>query len=378
MSTNKILFLGTSDKGGVSIYVSNLIKDMKSVSFFIPRKNNSSHQVMSELYPNAHIFKFDQNYTFLTLYARAKELDRIIKKYKIDIIHAHVLRFGLLAAVYKKYFNKNIKLIYTGHGSRYTQKEKKYEQCIFKNLEKFVNTVSNNVIFIRELEYKNSLKNNLINAEKAHMIKTQIQLSRQNQNKFSIRSEYDINTDKIIAMIGSVYDIKNPFLFCNIAREVLKKRDDVTFLWVGDGPMLAQMQNYVVDVGLEDKIKFIGAVEYQNMKATWNEIDVLLLTSKIETFPLIIVEAYQSQTLVLSTNFSGVNEVVRDGFTGYVFDMNNKDDAVDKLENLFTYDQTVQIIKENALNYYNDHLSDVNTMANKHIKIYKVLKNDNS
>ncbi len=85
MSVN-ILVLGVSDKGGVSIYTSNLIKEIEGFSFYIPR-NNSSKKVMTDLYTNALFVEFNQNYSARTFILKLKELDRIVKANNINIIH---------------------------------------------------------------------------------------------------------------------------------------------------------------------------------------------------------------------------------------------------------------------------------------------------
>jgi len=366
-----ILVLGASDKGGVSIYVSNLIKDIHDYSFYLPSKNNDSKKTMLKLYPQATIFMFDQNYTFLSLYKKAIELDIYIKKFQIDIIHAHVLRFGLLASIYKKFINQDIKILYTGHGSRFTQKTKKYEQYLFKNMEIFVNKTSNHVVFIRELEYQTSLKLSLLSKDKATIIKTQMEPDTYNKNNFSFRKKYDIKTNNIVAMIGSVYDIKNPFLFCDIAKKTLDDQHNTTFIWIGDGPQLEHMKNYIIANKMENYIKFIGPIEYQNMKAAWDEIDVLLLTSKIEIFPLILLEAYQYKTIVLTSNFSGVQEFVKNNITGYIFDMNHANTAYDQLKNIFTDTSSRQKIVDTAYQYYVNNYSSIDKMQNAYKIIYE-------
>jgi len=366
----KVLYLGASTSGGVSIYISNLIKNIENISFYIPNENTKSYLKMKNLYQNTVIFDFNQNYTLKTLFSKAKELDVFIKKNGIDIIHAHVLRFGLLGAIYKKYFNNNIKLIYTGHGSRYLQKNKKHEKWLFKKIELFINSISDKVVFIRELEYKESIENKLLPIKKAVIIKTQIKLDIKENNTFSIRKKYHISTKNIVAMVGSVYEIKNPFLFCHIAEEVLKKRKDTTFLWIGDGPMLPEMNEYIKSKKLNN-IKFIGSIDYQDIKDAWNAIDVLLLTSKIEIFPLILLEAYQNKSLVLSTNYLGVAEVIKNGFTGYIYNMNDVKEASDLLNNIFSYENITQLITNNAKSYYHDNFENITEMSSKHTQIYK-------
>jgi glycosyltransferase involved in cell wall biosynthesis len=53
------------------------------------------------------------------------------------------------------------------------------------------------------------------------------------------------------------------------------------------------------------------------------EAEVLLLPSKSETFGLVILEAWATGTMVLSTRTSGACTLVRDGQNGWLFDLEN-------------------------------------------------------
>jgi glycosyltransferase involved in cell wall biosynthesis len=368
MSVN-ILVLGVSDKGGVSIYTSNLIKEIEGFSFYIPR-NNSSKKVMSDLYTNALFVEFNQNYSARTFILKLKELDRIVKANNINIIHAHVLRFGLLVAVYKRVINNRIKFVYTGHGSRYTEKKTQIEKNIFKKMENFVNNMSDRSVFIRKYDLNNSLKNKVVSQGKAVLIRTQAQLSESKEEHFSIREVFDIQSKNIIAMVGSVYDIKNPFLFCQIAEAMLQQNLNLTFLWIGEGEMLNVMKDHVTSLGLESNIKFVGFVEFKKIESAWNEVDILLLTSKSEVFPLIILEAFQKNVLVLSSDFNGVDEMIIDGSTGYIFDKNNATQAVQKLNYILKYTNKIDTVKLNALHFYHQNFSSINKMREQYSTIY--------
>ena len=367
----KILILGTSYSGGVSVYVSTLLKNIQNYSFFVPCSKAQPLKAIDRLFPNSIQYNFNQNYSFYSLFNKAQELDAVVKHHQIDIIHAHVLKFGLLAAFYKKFINKKIKLVYTGHGSRHLQKKRMVHKLIFKYIEKFVNHASDRIIFIRALEYNYSIDIGLVCRDKARLIKTQVTLPLCNLNANKFREEYKLPSKKIVAMIGKIYDIKNPFLFCTIAEEVLKARDDIIFVWIGDGPLLRDVSMHIKKLGLINKVRFIGPIGYEKMKAAWRDIDILLLTSRIEIFPIIALEAYQSHALVISTNFLGVKEVIDDGVTGYIFNQEAPNEAVQKIISTVDHPNTIKNITNNAFKYYSDNFSSVDEMAKEHISLYE-------
>ncbi len=374
-----ILLLGVSEQGGVSHYMAPIVQDIKNIKYFVPCARKQNYKKLYSLYSNnINIVDFDQYYNFKTIYNTLKKLDKIVHMNGIQIIHAHVLRFGILATLYKKIFNKKIKIVYTGHGSRYIQKKRKLEKYIFKKFEEFVNKTSDKIIFIRQLEYQQSISQALVLPSKAILLLTQYKIKSTDENNFSLRKKYNITTLKIIAMVGSVYDIKQPYFFCKIAKKFLNKFSNCTFVWIGGGDLLDKLRKYVAKEGMEQKIKFIGQIAPKFMQKVWQDIDILLLTSNIEIFPLIVLEAYHSQTVVISTNFEGVEEVIKDRKTGLVFDMTNSDTAVAKLEYILHNDIISNQLKKSGYEFYIKNFSNVNYMIKKHEEIYKEVINDNN
>jgi glycosyltransferase involved in cell wall biosynthesis len=374
---NKILILGTSEEGGVTIYVSNLIKKIKEFEFYIPISGNSNQTNLRSLFPYVSFVEINQNFSLRTLRATLNSLNRIIKSNNINIIHAHTLRAGSFAAIYKMFFQSQIILVYTGHGLRYTQKDKWVEKLIFKLIEKFTNFFCHKVIFIRESEYNIALKEKIVQTTKAEFIRTQILKKDNNTKKIDIRTKYHINTKYILANAASIYDLKNPDLFINIAKIILKKNSDVTFLWFGNGIEINNINDGLIFENLQQKIMFVGPVEPDLMLNIYSQIDGFLLTSKIETFPLVILESYLSKTLVFCTNFLGSNEIVINNETGFIFDMDKPNEAATKILDILLNPILSSRITEQATRFFNQNFNNYDKFVFEHLKLYRNLQNDN-
>lgn len=367
-----ILFIGTNDFGGVSSYVSSIIKYSKGINCFLFKDDSMDEVNLKKLYPNSTFINFRQNYLFFSLNKLFK-LKKHIVRFNIDLVHAHTLRAGFQVAMCKFFLCRNLKIVYTGHGLRYTQKRHKLISLLFMLLEIITNSISNKVIFIRELDSNLSLQKSLSSPNKSIYIKTQIPLTSESSKELDIREKYNIKTRYIIMNAGSIYDLKNPGLFIEIAKKILISTKDITFIWFGDGDSRSELNQMLKYEGVDDYIKFVGPISKELMLSIYSQIDIFLLTSKVEVFPTVILESFLSKKLVFSTNFQGVEEIISNGKTGFIYDFKNINRVSEEIINLLEDKTKYKEITENAKENFNENFSNYNNFAQIHTEMYKQL-----
>lgn len=97
---------------------------------------------------------------------------------------------------------------------------------------------------------------------------------------------------------------------------------------IGEGPDLDNCKQFVVDNGLEDSVAFLGAIPNIEVCKYLAKDDVFVLMSNNEGLPISIIEALRSGLAVLSTNVSGIPELVTNN-NGVLVDV-----SVDSLYNV--------------------------------------------
>lgn len=128
---------------------------------------------------------------------------------------------------------------------------------------------------------------------------------------FSIQTPY-MERDRIVGFVGRLDEEKNVRM---LARAASYLPDDVTFRFVGDGPLREELESTTED---DPKIEFIGWVNHDDVPAELNQMRLLVLPSHpTEGLPTTILESLACGTPVLSTPVSGVPDVVDDGETGF-------------------------------------------------------------
>ena len=98
--------------------------------------------------------------------------------------------------------------------------------------------------------------------------------------------------------------------------EALARVPDVALLVLGDGPERAELERRAGELGLADRVRFLGAGTRDDVIALFRAVDAALLTSAWENLPHTLLEALATGTPVIATAVGGIPEVVRDGENG--------------------------------------------------------------
>src|SRR5262245_12676686 len=119
-------------------------------------------------------------------------------------------------------------------------------------------------------------------------------------------------------IVGSVlrfYEEKRPLLWVDVAARVAERRPDVRFLMVGDGPLREEARWRALGYGLGDRMVMPG--NEKDVAVAIAAMDVFLLTSRLEGFPNVLIEAQALGVPVITTDAGGAAETLIQGRTGY-------------------------------------------------------------
>jgi colanic acid/amylovoran biosynthesis glycosyltransferase len=106
---------------------------------------------------------------------------------------------------------------------------------------------------------------------------------------------------------------------------------DAELVIIGDGPQRGAAEELATSLGIDDRVRFLGAVDYSRCEEELRRSHVLLLHSVTaangdqEGLPNVLGEAMSAGLPVISTKHAGIPELVRDGETGFL--VNERDEV---------------------------------------------------
>lgn len=302
-------------------------------------KNIHFHEVFVEEYPLFHFQPYEL--------ALTTKLVEIVSMYDLEILHVHYAIPHAYAAYMAKQMLKqkgiDIKVVTTLHGTDITLvgSHPTYKTAVEFSINNsdVVTTVSNSLkkdtLRLFNIDIDIHVIYNFIDTQKYPSIEV-------DECK---RSSLANKGERIITHVSNMRPVKRPMdvieIFYRIQQEVPSK-----LLLVGEGPEIEKIEYKVKELGIYDKVIFLGNSNDVNKVLCYS--DLFLLPSKTESFGLAALEAMAAKTPVISTNTGGLPEVNINGITGFLSDLGNVDEMAKNSIKLLKDDIILNQFKENA------------------------------
>jgi N-acetyl-alpha-D-glucosaminyl L-malate synthase BshA len=129
--------------------------------------------------------------------------------------------------------------------------------------------------------------------------------------------------EKIVMHISNFRPVKRVEDVVEIFARVLGEIPSRLVL-VGDGPDLPRARVKVEELGIRDRVVFLG--EYTPVQELLSCSDLFLLPSRSESFGLAALEAMACGSPVVASRVGGLPEVIMDGETGYLCEAGDIDE----------------------------------------------------
>lgn len=160
---------------------------------------------------------------------------------------------------------------------------------------------------------------------------------------FSFREPGDKPTKKVIGWVGRLEKEKNWKHFLEISSSISKKRDDLLFLIIGgysaEEGVKKDFLAAVKKSELIDCLRWVPHLEYDRMPGVYSLMGAsggcLVTTSVIEPFGMTVIEAMACRCPVVASRVGGFREIIQEGENGFLFEVNNTEEAIGKLKTIF-------------------------------------------
>lgn len=119
-----------------------------------------------------------------------------------------------------------------------------------------------------------------------------------------------------VGYVGRMSDEKNPLGFIDLAERLGRLNASFDFEMFGTGPDAALVKERVANSEISDRLKYHGFVEHA--RDALHRLDVLVLPSKFDGRPVLVMEANACGIPVVAAPVGGVPELVIDGVNGFL------------------------------------------------------------
>ncbi len=247
---------------------------------------------------------------------------------KIDIVHVHNSAAGEAAFWLKEKFN--IPYCITEHSSAYARNLLTlHEIKIYKNI------------------YKNSIYNVAVSKNFCTLLNEMFHTSFiyipniVNTNFFT--PSKNIHHEKFnFINIANLNRNKNQLLLLQAFSKTFSNNKNVHLFILGDGPEYKNLKVEIEKLNMQNQITLYGFATRDEVLQKLRQSDAFVLSSKYETFGVVLIEAMSCGLPVISTKCGGPESIINDHKLGLLVEKNNIQNLSKAMSTMYTtkYDKT--------------------------------------
>jgi glycosyltransferase involved in cell wall biosynthesis len=270
-------------------------------------------------------------------YLAYRELRKLIKSFKPDIVHTHAAKPGALGRLAAS-AEKVPAIVHTFHGHVFHSYFNSVKTKLYIQTERFLGRKSDAIIAISEQQRKELVNDfKIAPAEKFRVIPLGFDLDRfrtgREEKRKKFRTEFNVGDDEIaIGIIGRLVPVKNHYLFLKAIKYVFDNTSKILKAFIiGDGETRRDLENVAREVNIafstENSPEHIRPLVFTSWRSDVDVInaglDIICLTSFNEGTPVSLIEAQAANKPIVSTRVGGIADIVIEGQTALLADIQN-------------------------------------------------------
>jgi glycosyltransferase involved in cell wall biosynthesis len=301
------------------------------------------------------------------------EIFRFIKKNKIEIVHTHGSKAGILGRIAAKLAGKKF-IIHTVHGWSFNDFQPFFIRNIFICLERLTAQFTKRLIVVSSYDKGKGLENGIGKESNYTIIRYGINKDEFLLKDRSIKEELGIkDSDLVVGMISCLKPQKSPQDFVRLAFQINQILPQMKFILIGDGVLRYRVEKLVRRYNLQKNLILTGW--RRDIPRILSAIDIFVLTSLWEGLPISVLEAMASAKPVVATHTGGIEEVIIEGKTGFLIPVRDVKKMSDRLITLLKDGNLRKELGQNARDFL-DGSYHLENMVNANQDLYENLVKD--
>lgn len=344
--------------GGSGVIATELGKLLAEKGHEIHFISSSMPFRLNKVYSNIYYHEVQVNQYSVFQYppydlALASKMAEVAKREKLDLLHVHyAIPHAVCAYLAKKMTGDELKIVTTLHGTDITVLG--YDPSL-NDMIRFGIEGSDVVTAVSESLVQQTY--DLLQPRAAiqtvyNFIDERVYYKK---DKSDLKEQYGIlPEEKVVIHVSNFRKVKRVEdviqSFFRIQKKVASK-----LLLVGDGPEISVVCKLVRELGITDKVLFLGKQE--NVEDLLSISDLKLLLSEKESFGLVLLEAMACGVPSVGTNIGGIPEVIEHGVTGFLSEVGEVENIAEQAISILIDPDLHKRFSENSIQRVKDRFS---------------------
>ena len=286
------------------------------------------------------------------------EIRGILKNIQPDLVSTHGAKSGSLGRAVS--WSLNIPVITTAHGWSFTTGVPAASARLYRWGEWITMACAARVITVSEYDRQLALRYRVARPE---------QLITVHNGMRDISPELISRPEQSPPRIVMIARFEPQKDYTTLLRALARLRDSAWKLeLIGDGPLRPEMEALSAQLGIGDRVQFLGA--RRDVAERLAQAQLFVLSSNWEGFPRTILEAMRAGLPTIASDVGGVRESVVDGGTGFVVRQGDVDHLESRLGTLIDDAQLRATMGEAARARFEEHFT-FEQMLERTVAVYR-------
>ena len=271
-----------------------------------------------------------------------------IRAFKPHVIHTHTAKAGFLGRTASMFsFHPTIR-VHTFHGHLLSGYFGSLKRLLVVIAEKILAMFTDQLLAVGEKVRQDLLNAGIGKKEKFGLMPPGLVINKLPPKDESLKS-FGLSASRLqCAFIGRITQIKRPDRFLDVVGEVKKRGIDLDFFMAGDGELLEECRKRISQQDLP-----VTVLGWQsNIEKVLSAADIVVLTSDNEGTPLSLIQAGMAGLPVVTTNVGSVPEIVLDGVTGIITELDVQEIANALGFEIISINENEELETAFAVDYY--------------------------
>jgi glycosyltransferase involved in cell wall biosynthesis len=252
------------------------------------------------------------------------EIVALFRKTRPDVVHVHTSKAGILGRLGA--WICGTPAIYTAHTWCFAEGTSKKWKVLGAPCERLAALPGGLIINVSEANRKLALEYRVAPADRLVTIHNGVP-DEPRDVSFSRPSP------PAIIMVARFAKQKNQKMLLEVCSEL---RAPFRLWFAGGGPMQAEVERRAKQLGMRDRVEFLG--DCSDVSDRLRQASIFALATNWEGFPLSVLEAMRAGLPIVASDVGGVSEAVIDGDNGFLIERDDKAEFRRALETLLTDD----------------------------------------
>lgn len=298
----------------------------------------------------------------------ANKMAQVAKMQQLDVLHVHyAVPHAVCAFLAKQMVGDHLKVVTTLHGTDITvlAQDESLKDLIRLaiNESDAVTAVSKDLI--RETHELLDITRNIDLTY--NFVDKRMYYPR---DTTELHKDYAFGDDRVLMHVSNFRPVKRVSDVVEIFAKVNEKIPS-RLLLVGEGPDLPKIQFQIQELGLTERVMFLG--KQDDIPQVISLADILLLPSEKESFGLVALEAMACGVPTVGSQAGGIPELIIHGETGFLAPIGDTEAMAAHAVELLNNHQLMQTMIKNCLDRSQSEFSNERMMAEYEKIYYRVL-----